>query len=157
MKTSDYTQVNAKTAQEAVEELQILLSDFQVFYANLRGFHWNVRGCGFFHLHEVYEKMYDDAAEKADEIAERILMLGGIPAHNFSDYLKTARIKETGVVSDGDEIAGLILEALKVLIAQERKILKIASERGDETTVALISDFISEQEKTIWMVTAYLS
>lgn len=157
MKTSDYTQVNAKTAQEAVEELQILLSDFQVFYANLRGFHWNVRGCGFFHLHEVYEKMYDDAAEKADEIAERILMLGGIPAHNFSDYLKTARIKETGVVSDGDEIAGLILEALKVLIAQERKILKIASEGGDETTAALVSDFISEQEKTIWMVTAYLS
>ncbi len=157
MKTSDYTQVNAKTAQEAVEELQILLSDFQLFYANLRGFHWNVRGCGFFHLHEVYEKMYDDAAEKADEIAERILMLGGIPAHNFSDYLKTARIKETGVVSDGDEIAGLILEALKVLIAQERKILKIASEGGDETTAALVSDFISEQEKTIWMVTAYLS
>ncbi len=157
MKTLDYTQVNAETAQEVVKELQILLSDFQVFYANLRGFHWNVRGCGFFHLHEVYEKMYDDAAEKADEIAERILMLGGIPAHNFSDYLKTARIKETGVVSDGDEIAGLILDALKVLIAQERKILKIASEGGDETTAALVSDFISEQEKTIWMVTAYLS
>ncbi len=157
MKTLDYTQVNAETAQEVVKELQILLSDFQVFYTNLRGFHWNVRGRGFFHLHEAYEKMYDDAAEKADEIAERILMLGGIPAHNFSDYLKTARIKETCVVNDGDENAGLILEALKVLIAQERKILKIASERGDETTVALISDFISEQEKTIWMVTAYLS
>lgn len=157
MKTLDYTQVNAKTAENVVKELQVLLSDFQVFYTNLRGFHWNIKGRGFFQLHEAYEKMYDNTAEKVDEVAERILMLGGVPAHNFSDYLKTSRIKETGVVSNGDEIANLILESLKTLIAQERAILSIASEGSDEATVALMSDFISEQEKTVWMVTSYLA
>lgn len=157
MKTLDYTQVNAQTAQSAVKELQVLLSDFQVFYTNLRGFHWNIKGRGFFQLHEAYEKMYDNAAEKVDEVAERILMLGGVPAHNFSDYLKTSQIKETGVVSNGDEISKLILDYLKVVIAQERTILEIASEGGDEATVALMSDFISEQEKTVWMITSYLA
>ncbi len=157
MKTLDYIQLDSKNTKKVVNELQTLLADFQLFYTNLRGFHWNITGRGFFELHEAYEKMYDDAAEKIDEVAERILMLDGVPAHNFSDYLKTSEIKETGVVSNGDEIAKLILDYLKVLIAQERKVLELASENNDEGTVALMGDFISEQEKTVWMITSYLS
>lgn len=157
MKTLDFTQVNTNTATGVAKELQLLLADFQVFYTNLRGFHWNIKGRGFYQLHEAYEKMYDSTADKVDEVAERILMLGDTPKHNFSDYLKTSQITETGVMSNGDEIAGLILDSLKVLIAQERKTLEIASEGGDEATVALMSDFISEQEKDIWMLTSYLS
>ena len=157
MKTTDYLHLDAKATEKTVNELQTLLADFQLFYTNLRGFHWNVKGRGFYQLHEAYEKMYDDAAGKVDEVAERILMLGGVPAHNFSDYLKTSQIKETGVISNGDEIAKLILDYLKTLLGQERKVLASASENGDEGTVALMSDFISEQEKTVWMLTAYMS
>ncbi len=157
MKTLDYIQLDSKNTKKVVNELQTLLADFQLFYTNLRGFHWNIKGRGFFELHEAYEKMYDDAAEKIDEVAERILMLDGVPAHNFSDYLKTSEIKETGVVSNGDEIAKLILDYLKVLIARERNVLELASENNDEGTVALMGDFISEQEKTVWMITSYLS
>lgn len=157
MKPTDYLHLDAKTATAVVNELQKLLADFQVFYTNLRGFHWNVKGNQFYQLHAKYEDLYNDAAEKVDEIAERILMLGGVPAHNFSDYLKTSTIKETGVISDGNEIAKLLLGYLKDLIGQERKVLEIASEGNDEGTVALISDFISEQEKTVWMLVAYHS
>lgn len=157
MTTLDYTQVNAETAKEAVNELQILLADFQLFYTNLRGFHWNVKGERFLPLHEQYEEIYDDVADKVDEVAERILMLGSTPAHNFSQYLKITNIKETGVVSDGAEIAKIILDNLKVLIAQERKILTIASEGDDEATAALMSDYIREQEKTVWFFVSALS
>lgn len=157
MKTLDYTLLNEKTAKSTAEELQQLLANYQVFYTNMRGFHWNVKGRGFYQLHELFEKMYDDAAEKVDEIAERILMLGEIPAHNFSNYLKVSQIKETGVVSDPDEIVKLILDSLKTLITHERKILEIASEGNDEATTTMIGDFLSEQEKTVWMLTSFLS
>jgi starvation-inducible DNA-binding protein len=123
----------------------------------MRGFHWNVKGRGFYQLHELFEKMYDDAAEKIDQIAERILMLGEVPAHNFSHYLKASQIKESGVVSDPDEIVKLILESLKILISQERKVLELAAEGSDEVTVAMISDFLTEQEKSVWMLTSYLA
>ncbi|NLX82173.1 MAG: DNA starvation/stationary phase protection protein, partial [Proteiniphilum sp.] len=63
-----------------------------------------------------------------------------------------ATIKETGVVSDGAEIAKIILDNLKTIIAQERKILAIASEGDDEATAAMMSDYIREQEKTIWFI-----
>ena len=157
MTTLDYTQVNAQTAEKVVNELQVLLADFQLFYTNLRGFHWNVKGERFMQRHEQYEEIYDDVADKVDEVAERILMLGATPAHTFSTYLKTANIQETGVVSNGAEIAKIILDNLKTLIAQERKILAIASDGDDEATAALMSDYIREQEKTVWFFVSALS
>lgn len=157
MKTTDYLGLDPKSTEKTVDGLQTLLASLQVYYTNLRGYHWNVKGIQFFSAHAKYEEYYDDTAEKVDEVAERILMLGGVPAHNFSDYLKVSPIKEAGVVSDTKKIVQDILDSLKVLIAQEREILETASEGNDEGTVALISDFISGQEKTVWMLTAYLS
>jgi len=157
MKTLDYLSLDPKSVNKTVDGLQQLLASLQVYYTNLRGFHWNVKGAEFFVAHAKLEEFYDDTAAKADEVAERILMLGGVPAHNFSDYLKASAIKETKLVSDSNEILKLILDYLKALIALERKVLKTASEGDDEGTVALMSDFISAQEKTVWMLTATLS
>ena len=94
MKTLDYIHLDAVAAGKVVEALQQLLADYQVFYTNLRGFHWNIKGHGFFVLHSKFEDMYNDAAEKVDELAERILMLGGVPVNKFSEYLKVAKVKE---------------------------------------------------------------
>lgn len=157
MTTLDYTQVNAETAGKVIDELQLLLADLQLFYTNLRAFHWNVQGENFKNLHEEYEEMYDDIANKVDEVAERILMLGGTPENKFSEYLKVANIKEVGVVHDGKEIGKIILDNLKTLIAQERKVLDIASDGDDEATNAMMSDYISEKEKTVWFFVAALS
>ncbi|MDR2816580.1 MAG: DNA starvation/stationary phase protection protein [Proteiniphilum sp.] len=157
MKVLDYLGLDPKSTGKTVDGLQKLLSGLQVYYTNLRGYHWNVKGIEFFAAHAKYEEYYDDAAEKVDEVAERILMLGGVPEHKFSEYLKVSPIKESGVVTGSKEIIKDILDSLKVLIALERDILETASEGNDEGTVALISDFISEQEKTVWMLAAYLS
>ncbi len=157
MKTLDYTKLNAEKANELVKSLQQLLADFQVYYTNLRGFHWNVKGNGFFTLHAQFENMYDDVAEKVDEIAERILQLSGTPENNFSGYLKVAKVKEVGNESSADAAVKNILETLSYLIGEERKALAQASEAEDEVTVALLSDYLKEQEKTVWMLTAYLS
>ena len=42
MKTLDYIKLDSAAAAKVVESLQQLLADYQVFYANLRGFHWNI-------------------------------------------------------------------------------------------------------------------
>ena len=77
MRTLDYLNLNEARVANVVTALQNLLADFQVYYTNLRGFHWEIKGRGFFVLHEKFESMYDDTATKVDEIAERILTLGG--------------------------------------------------------------------------------
>ena len=157
MRTLDYIKLDSAAAAKVVESLQQLLADYQVFYANLRGFHWNIKGHGFFVLHSKFEDLYNNAAEKVDELAERILMLGGTPANKFSDYLKVANINEVDKVSNGEQALNNILQSISYLIGEERKILSIASQAGDEVTVSMMSDYLKEQEKLVWMLTAYNS
>ena len=157
MKTLDYIKLDASAANNVVASLQQLLADYQVFYTNLRGFHWNIKGHGFFVLHSKFEDLYNDAAEKVDELAERILTLGGVPKNKFSDYLKAANVKEVEGISKGDEALKNILETYGYSISEERNILSIASQAGDEATVALMSDYLKEQEKMVWMLCAYNS
>lgn len=157
MKTLDYLHLHAEQVSKIVESLNQLLADFQVYYTNLRGFHWNIKGHGFFILHGKFEELYNDAAEKVDELAERILMLGGVPENRFSEYLKVARVQEVAGVSCGDEALKHVLDTYSLLIGEERKLLSLASEAGDEATVALMSDYLKEQEKMVWMLVAWSS
>ncbi len=157
MKTTDYTGLNQNSAAKISNELTQLLADLQIFYTNLRGFHWYIKGKEFFPLHSKFEELYDDINEKADEIAERILMLGHKPSNRYSEYIKASKIEEIDNINDGDSAIKNILETYKYLISLERNILKIASEEGDETTVAIMSDYLKEQEKLVWMLTAHMS
>jgi starvation-inducible DNA-binding protein len=157
MKTTDYNQINPVYAKSAIINFQKLLADIQILYSNIRGFHWNVKGKYFYELHEKFEKVYDDLNEKADEVAERILMLGGIPESKFSEYIKIAEIKESPLVTDGNEMISYLIEAYGKLVKTEKKIISEASLADDEVTISLLSDYLKEQEKEIWMLLAYNS
>jgi starvation-inducible DNA-binding protein len=119
--------------------LNALLANYQIFYQNVRGFHWNIRGDKFFELHAKFEELYTDALVKIDEIAERILTIGFTPMHSFSDYVKTSDIKETVNVSEGSKAVEAILESYKILLLKERELLKLAHDTDDEGTSALMS------------------
>ena len=46
MRTTNYLSLDEKKVSHVVVALNQLLADYQVFYANLRGLHWNVKGKG---------------------------------------------------------------------------------------------------------------
>lgn len=143
-------------AEKVSDKLNDLLSNIQVAYMNVRGFHWNITGKHFFKLHEKFEEVYDDLNEKADEVAERILMLESKPVHAFSDYLKRAEIKEKVNVTTDQATVKELLDELHVLLKNERDIIALAAENGDDGTVDLMTGYISGQEKTIWMLNAFM-
>jgi starvation-inducible DNA-binding protein len=139
-----------------VENLNTLLANFQVYYQNLRGLHWNIRGKRFFDLHVKFEELYNDSQLKIDMIAERVLTLGGVPLHTFEDYLAHNGIKVGKHISKDEIAVQLIVQSLSDLLVIERKILHLSDEIADEGTNSMMSDFIKEQEKTIWMMNAWL-
>lgn len=145
-----------KDSKKLAELLNELLANYQIFYQNARGFHWNIRGEKFFELHAKFEEIYSDALRKIDEIAERTLTLGYTPLHSFSDFVKHATVREMTNVSDGRESVEGLIEGFQVLLEKEREVLKVAGELEDEGTNALMSDYIREQEKLVWMFNAYL-
>ncbi|UGS24627.1 Dps family protein [Flavobacterium channae] len=143
-------------SEELVKELNTLLSNFQIYYQNLRGLHWNIRGKRFFDLHVKFEELYNDSQLKIDLIAERVLTLGGIPLHTFSDYIANSELKVGKDISKDVEAIQLILDSLSVLLQLERGILNKSGVIDDEGTNSMMSDFIKEQEKTIWMLKAWM-
>lgn len=148
--------LNTEQTKKLADLLNDLLSNYQIFYMNVRGFHWNVRGEKFFELHAKFEELYTDTLVKIDEIAERILTLGHTPLHSFTDYLRTSEVKEATGVSDGIKGVEMVVSSFKTLIIKQREILKLAGDTGDEGTNALMSDYIREQEKTVWMYSSFL-
>nr|WP_302830601.1 DNA starvation/stationary phase protection protein [uncultured Bacteroides sp.] len=155
MKTLDYLNLNEAKVANVVSALNQLLADFQVHYTNLRGMHWDIKGHGFFVLHEKFESMYDDTAEKVDEIAERLLMLGSTPENKFSEYLKIAKVKEVSGISCGSDAVDHILDTYKHLISEERKVIELAEAANDVVTADLLTGYLKEQEKMVWMLVAF--
>merc|ERR1712062_408181 len=86
-----------------INNMNELLSSYQIHYQNLRSLHWNVKGRAFFELHEKYEELYTRSQEIIDELAERILSIGSTPISRFSEYAEYSTISENEIISDGNK------------------------------------------------------
>lgn len=139
-----------------VEKLNQLLINYQVHYQNLRLFHWNVKGPFFFVLHDKFEELYRDAAEKIDEVAERVLALGGTPKGSLKNIVSNADVESHEEQMEANEMVNSIISANKKLIENLNGVLTTAEEVGDEGTLDIFTSYIQELEKQNWMFKAYL-
>ncbi len=148
--------LSTEKSKELSTDLNILLANFQTYYQNLRGIHWNIKGKRFFDLHLKFEELYTDANMKVDMVAERILTLGGVPEHTFEDYMTHSKVPVGKNITKDEDSIRLIVASLTELLVIERRILDASGAADDEGTNSMMSDFISEQEKTVWMMKAWL-
>ena len=157
-KSKSFTQIglDSRKSESLAAELNKLLANFQLYYQNARGLHWNIKGNKFFELHLKFEELYTNLLIKVDEVAERILTLGVTPLHTFDDYKNTAKLGTVKDVSDGNQGVQSILDAFKIIITQQRELLTLSADAGDEGTNALMSDYIREQEKLVWMYSSFM-
>lgn len=151
----NYLGLDSNKTKKTVEELNVLLADYHLYYQKLRNFHWNIIGKNFFDLHEKFEELYEDAKIKVDEIAERILTLRYQPTSNLSEYLKDSNLKESPSDISDSKMIGILLEDHGLILKQMRKVTETADAAGDEGTMDLIGAYIRELEKTSWMLDAW--
>jgi len=144
------------STEKLVNELNQLLSDFHIYYQNTRGFHWNIKGHKFFELHAKFEELYTESLTNIDEIAERILTIGGQPLHTFEDYQSNSKLKVYKNVSKDTECVNAIYEQLGQLVEQENKVKDLAAEAGDNETEDMMIGLANVQQKTMWMFRSWL-
>lgn len=153
----NYLQVEKKNIPALVDEMNVVLANFQVYYQKLRNFHWNIRGENFYELHEVFERMYTDAHQKIDELAERIQTLKYRPLSLMSKYLKTAEIEEyDGFVTDA-EMMKMVLNDQSTLLQSINRATDKAINAKDEGTLHLLRNFQLDIEKQSWMIDMWLA
>jgi len=68
-----------------------------------------------------------------------------------------AEIKEVVYEPDGKKAVESILQSFQILLVNQRELLDMSGDAGDEGTNALMSDYIREQEKLVWMLSAFLA
>ncbi len=150
------TNISPEHKQQITEKLNVLLANLHIFYQNSRGFHWHIRGKEFFELHEKYEELYTDLFEKIDEVAERILALEYQPIFAYSEAAKYSTIQTATETKDPSASAKQVADSLEFIIGLEREILNLSEESNDEGTNDLLSGYIRQHEKQLWMYRAFL-
>lgn len=153
----NYLGLERTDIESTANELNQLLSNYHIYYQNLRNFHWNIAGENFFDLHEKFEDLYNDARERIDEIAERVLTLRATPVSKLSQYLRRAEVEESEILSDEYEMVTVILENHSIIIKNFRRVLKEAGKANDEGTIDMIGGFLANLEKQSWMLDAWKS
>ena len=151
-------------------DLNLFLSNLNVFYRKLQNYHWNIKvveneidikmhikGADFFTIHAKLEEYYDDINEQIDEVAEHILMLGGQPLGTLKDYLDTTQIKEAQNQKVCTEtVFNEILKDLKTLSENATKIKEEADNENKYTTSSLMDEYLEDYSKKTWMITQML-
>ena len=136
--------------KEMEKKLNLYLANQLVDYVKKHNLHWNLKGSHFFTLHAKLEELYDEADEILDEVAERILALGGNPVSSMKEALAIATIKE---LEDGPKSTDAVIHAL---VSDTNYLIKDAKE-GDGVTADMFNGYTKEYQKLAWMLKAYQS
>jgi starvation-inducible DNA-binding protein len=138
------------------QALNVLQADTTVLYQKLRSYHWNVTGQQFFMLHELFEKLYREIADTNDALAERATALGAAPVRTLEEQLSMALLKEDRTTPESGNMVRNVLVDLELLTGRLRELARDAEREGDIGTTNLANETADRNEKTIWMLKAYL-
>lgn len=142
--------------QELVQAVNKQVANWMVLYVKLHHYHWFVKGHHFFTLHEKFEELYDEANEHIDELAERILTIGGSPVSTMKECLEIASVKEASGKGKEDEMVKDILQDFQNIISELGNAMELAEKANDEGTGDMLLGVKGSLEKHVWMLNAYL-
>jgi starvation-inducible DNA-binding protein len=138
------------------EVLNKQIANWNVLYVKLHNYHWYVKGGQFFTLHEKFEELYNEAGVNNDELAERLLAIGGEPLATMKAYLEVASITEASNEEDATQMVETLVADYTTMIEELKEGMDIAEQSNDETTGDMLLAIHSSLEKHVWMLRAYL-
>lgn len=128
------------------------------FYIRLHQFHWYVKGSHFFTLHEKYEEMYDDVTADLDEVAERLLAIGGEPYSTLQEFIDHSILTENPDDKNlkQDEMVEAVVADLEAISKLYHDGAKLTDEHEDFVSNDMLIGMKETVDKNIWMLKGYL-
>lgn len=141
---------------ELTQLLNKQVSNWTVLFMKLHNFHWFVKGSNFFTLHTKFEELYNEAALHIDELAERILTLGGEPIATLQNALNEADVREAVGGESADDMVQVLAADFDQVLKGLKQGMAVAEQVGDEATGDMLLAIHASVEKHQWMLKAYL-
>lgn len=145
-----------KVRHQVVGLLQERLADCIDLTQQARQAHWNVKGPSFIALHELFDKVYGNAGEYADLLAERIVQLGGIAEGTVPAVAKRSTLPPYPLTTAaGKDHVEALSRALAFFGEQARGAINKATEVGDADTADILTEISRGVDKDLWFVEAH--
>lgn len=132
------------------------IANWTVLYVKLHNYHWYVKGPQFFTLHTKFEELYTEAALHIDELAERLLALGGQPVATMRGCLEQASVKEASGNEQAEQMVASVVSDFGIMNQELKDGMKLAEEVDDETTGDKLLAIHASLEKHVWMLQSFL-
>jgi starvation-inducible DNA-binding protein len=118
--------------------------------------HWNVKGPNFIGLHELFDKVAEAVENYVDEIAERVVQLGGVAEGTVRMAALRTRLTEySPEISEGPAHIEGVARALSTFGQEIRNSINEADELGDADTADLFTEISRGIDKWLWFVEAH--
>ncbi|BGE81876.1 Dps family protein [Staphylococcus petrasii] len=142
--------------QDVVKELNQQVANWTVAYTKLHNFHWYVKGPNFFSLHAKFEELYNEASQYVDDLAERILAIGGNPVGTLKESLELSIVEEAGKGYKAEEMVEEFSKDLTNISKQLETAIKVAGDAGDDVSEDMFIGMQTSVDKHNWMLKSYL-
>lgn len=142
--------------QDVVKELNQQVANWTVAFTKLHNFHWYVKGPNFFSLHEKFEELYNEASQYVDDLAERILAIGGNPVGTLKESLDISIVDEAGKNYTAEQMVEAFSKDLTNISEQLAKAIEVAGEAGDDVSEDMFIGMKNSIDKHNWMFKSYL-
>lgn len=149
--------LTAESIDQVADKLAFFLSDTFVLYVKTLNFHWNMVGREFYMYHLLLEKQYEELQEAADELAERIRMLGRKAPGTMQNFLKLARLKEEQAELTAENMIHTLVENHEELVEHCHEIILFTDKALDQGTSDLMIERIRYHSKQAWLLRSHLS
>ena len=149
--------VDQKKAEQIVDALNTDLADAYVLYHQLHKHHWNVEGAEFLDVHRFLQEVYEDIEAAADEVAERLQALGGVPHASMTTLVENATVEaEDEDVYDIRTSLANDLEMMGDMIESYRQHIELAENLGDYATGHMLREQLETLEEHTHHIEHYL-
>lgn len=132
------------------------IANWSVLYVKLHNYHWYVKGESFFTLHTKFEEFYNEAGVHIDEIAERLLAVGGKPVATMKEYLETSSVQEASGNENAEEMVQSLSKDFTMIMGELKEGMTVAEKADDEMTADMLLAIHTSLEKHDWMLKAFL-
>ncbi|MEC0305325.1 DNA starvation/stationary phase protection protein [Paenibacillus lautus] len=149
-------QTQGTTTDELQQILNTQVANWSLLGVKLHYYHWYVKGPQFYVLHEKFEELYNTAAGYVDELAERMLAIGGKPAASMAQYLKLATLQEVSNENTAEQMVGQLVADFEQLAGELKAGIAASDQEGDDATSDLLTGMVSDVQKHSWMLNAFL-
>jgi len=149
--------LETEKAEQIIDALNTDLADAYVLYHQLHKHHWNVEGAEFLDVHVFLQEVYEDVEAAADELAERLQALGGVPHASMTTLAANATVTpEDEDVYDVRTSLENDLEMMGDIVESYRDHIELAEGLGDYATGQLLREQLLTLEEHTHHIEHYL-